>query len=110
MTVDRTSAMYERQPLPITNPQAFAAVKATIESAFSSGRVADFLKSLDRSRIRIRNWDAMLAAGKLGGNAAADYAKLSPGDQGQIREFYLENLEQVQPAVREKFFKVYSYF
>ncbi len=94
----------------INDAATFGVVKQAVEQAFSSGRVADFLKSLSADKIRSRDGDAMLAAGKLGKDAAAEYAKLSPGDQGQIRELYLASLEQVQPALRDKFFKVYAYY
>ena len=53
----------------------------------------------------------MLNGGKLGVNApAAEYKKLTDGDQGQIRGFYLASLEQVEPSLRDKYFKLYAYY
>jgi hypothetical protein len=52
----------------------------------------------------------VLNGGKLGVNAAAEYQKLTDGDQGQIREFYLASLEQVEPSLRDKYFKLYAYY
>jgi hypothetical protein len=51
----------------------------------------------------------VLESGKLGGDTAAEYGKLSDGDQGQIREFYLASLEQVDVPLRDKYFKLYAY-
>jgi hypothetical protein len=110
MTVDRSSAMYERQPMAIGDAAAFGNVKQSIENAFSSGRVAEFLKSLERGGLRIRDFEKVLGSGKLGAGTAAEYMRLPNGDQGQIREFYLASLEQVQPNLRDKFFKLYAYY
>ena len=52
----------------------------------------------------------MLKAGKLGANTQAEYDRLTDGDQGQIREFYLASLEQVEVPLRDKYFKLYAYY
>ena len=49
------STMYQQPVLPISDPQTFDAVKGAIEASFSSGHVAEFLKSLERSKLRIRS-------------------------------------------------------
>ena len=108
--VDRTTALYKRPPMDIVDAATFAEVKKTIESSFAPGNVETFLKLLERSGLRIRSFEAVLNGGKLGAGAAAQYAKLSNGDQGQIREFYLASLEQVDLALRDKFFKLYAYY
>ena len=104
------SAVYEKPVLSIADPQRFNAVKAAIESSFSSGRVADFFKSLVRTGLRVRDFEAVLAKGMLGAGAASEYELLGSSDQGQIREFYLASLEQVAPETRDKFFKLYAYY
>ena len=104
------STMYEQPELAISDPQIFGAVKAAVESAFSSGRVADFLKSLERSKLRIRDFETVLGKGALGAKTAAEYNQLDNSDQGQIRELYLASLEKVAPELREKFFKLYAYY
>jgi hypothetical protein len=104
------SSMYQQPVLPISDPQTFNAVRGAIEASFSSGRVADFLKSLERSKLRIRDFEEVLGKGILGDNTAAEYSRLGDGDQGQIRELYLARLEQVAPELREKFFKLYAYY
>jgi hypothetical protein len=102
--------MYEQAAIPVGDPQRFSAVKSAVETSFSSGRVKEFLKSLDRQKIRIREFEDVLIGGFLGPSAAADYSKLGNGDQGQIREFYLATLEKVAPELRSKFLKLYSYY
>jgi hypothetical protein len=102
--------MYEQPVLPIADPQDFGAVKAAIETAFSAGRVAEFLKSLDRLKLRIRDFEVVLKKGAFGPAAAAEYSRLGNSDQGQIRELYLASLEKVAPELRQKFFRLYAYY
>ena len=102
--------MYQQPVLSIADPQTFQAVKMAIESSFSAGRIADFLKSLEHAKLRIRDFEAVLGKGYLGANTAAEYNTLGNSDQGQIREFYLASLEHVAPDLRDKFFKLYAYY
>ena len=104
------STMYEQPVLPVADSRRFDAVKTSIESAFSTGRVVAFLKSLDRLKLRIRDFESVLNAGLIGPSAASDYNQLGDSDQGQIREFYLASLEQVEPSLRDKYFKLYAYY
>ena len=104
------SSMYQQPVLPISDPQTFGAVKSAIESSFASGKVADFLKSLERSKLRIRDFETVLGKGVLGKATTAEYSRLDNSDQGQIRELYLASLERVAPELRDKFFKLYAYY
>jgi hypothetical protein len=108
--VDRTTALYERVPMAIGDQSTFSEVRHAVEASFASSNVAAFLKSVQRNALRIRDFEAVLQAGKLGAQTAALYAKLANGDQGQIREFYLASLEQIDLALRDKFFKLYAYY
>ncbi len=108
--VDRTTALYERPAMDIVDLTTFQTVKQSIESAFSAGSVEKFLRSLESASLRIRDFEAVLQAGKLGAGTPAEYAKLGNGDQGQIREFYLASLEQVELGLRDKYFKLYAYY
>jgi hypothetical protein len=108
--VDRTTALYERVPMAIGDQSTFAAVRHAVESSFAATNVASFLKSVQRNALRIRDFEAILQSGKLGAQTAILYAKLTNGDQGQIREFYLASLEQIDLALRNKFFKLYAYY
>ncbi len=104
------STGYQQAVLEVADPQTFSTVRGAIEAAFSAPRVADFLKSIERVGLRVRAFEAVLKAGRLGSSIAAEYSKLGNADQGQIREFYLASLEKVAPDVRERFFKLYAYY
>jgi hypothetical protein len=102
--------MYEQATIAVENQQVFTTVKQAIDNSFSPAKVADFLRSLERSNLRIRDFEDILRGGKLGPEAAAAYNALGNGDQGMIREHYLSTLEKVDPALRGKFLKVYAYY
>jgi len=101
---------YQQALIPVADPQTFGAVRTAIETSFASAKVADFLKSLDRARLRIRDFEVVLGKGLLGQQAQGAYIKLGDGDQGMIRELYLAALEHVSPELRQKFFKLYAYY
>jgi hypothetical protein len=109
-TTNTTATTYEQPALPIADPKTYSAVRSTIEASFSTGRVPDFLKSLDRGGLRIRDFESVLGQGLLGVNTKSEYNRLDHGDQGQIREYYLASLERVAPELRQKFFKLYAYY
>ena len=102
--------MYQQATIPVSDPATFGAVQSAIDQSFSAGGVKDFLKSLDKSSLRIRDFEEVLNAGKLGPKTASSYAKLDDGDQGQIRELYLASLEKVPSDLRDKYFKLYAYY
>ena len=104
------SALHEQAVIPVADPQAFGAVKSVIETAFSPAKVDDFLKSIKRAGLRIRDFELVLRKGLLGATATGEYDRLGNGDQGQIREFYLASLEKVAPELRAKFSKLYAYY
>ena len=104
------STLKEQPVLPIADPVAFGAVKTAIETSISSGKVRDFLRSLERQGLRIREFEDVLGKGLLGPKTAGDYKRLPDGDQGQIREFYLASLEKVAPELRQQFFRLYAYY
>ena len=104
------STTYEKPEMIVADLPVFNAVKAAIESSFSSSKASEFFKSLSRAGLRVRDFEAVLKQGLLGSNTAAEYDRLGNGDQGQIREFYLASLEKVAPELREKFFKLYAYY
>ena len=104
------STLKEQPALPVTDPEAFGAVKAAIESAFSAGKVREFLGSLERRGVRIREFEEVLGKGLLGPKTAGEYKRLPDGDQGQIRELYLASLEKVAPELRQQFFRLYAYY
>jgi hypothetical protein len=104
------SALHQKPDLPVADPQAFSAVRQAIETSFAAARVKDFLKSIERAGLRIRDFESVLRKGILGAPTANEYSRLGNGDQGQIRELYLASLEKVAPEMRAKFFKLYAYY
>jgi hypothetical protein len=104
------TALREQGTIPVTNPENYDAVYAAIEAAFSAARVKDFLGSMLRAGLRIRDFELVLRTGILGAAIASEYDALGNGDQGLIREFYLASLEKVAPELRTKFFKLYAYY
>jgi hypothetical protein len=110
LSVSVRSEGYQQPVLPVADPRAFGAVRAAVETSFSEVKVAGFLKSLDRAKLRIRDFEIVLGKGMLGSNVQDEYTRLGNGDQGQIRELYLASLEHVAPELRQKYFKLYAYY
>ena len=107
-------AGFTQAGIRIENRQAFQELQARIDRAL--GPAAErFLKSLSARRIRIREFEALLAQGLL--QAAAQdasgardeelYRALTLSDQGQMREYYLTAIEQVPDELRSKFYTLY---
>ena len=107
---DRTRALYERPVVSVDDPVTFGEVKSSIDAHFADSGIENFLRALDRAALRVREFEGVVAAGKLGDATAAQYARLSPGDQGQVRELYLASLERVALPLRDRFFKLYAYY
>ena len=104
------SALHEQAVIPVADPKTFGAVRGAIEAAFSAAKVREFLRGIQRSGLRIRDFEDVLSKGLLGQGTEAEYGRLNNGDQGQIRELYLASLEKVTPELRGEFFKVYAYY
>ena len=102
--------MFEQAVLPVQDQKTFTEVQAALVKAFAPAAVVNFLRSVQRAKLRARQFEAVLAAGLLGPDASAKYAALSDSDRGQIREQYLSAIERVDPAIRAKFLKVYAYY
>jgi hypothetical protein len=108
---------FDQGALKIEKEREFGDLKAAVEKALAADRVAKFLKELDSRKIRVRNLDAVLAvnaidraAGEKAGTARSLYSALPVSDQAQVREFYLSKVEEVDPALRAKFHKLYQYY
>ena len=79
-----------------------------------------FLKRVESSGLRVRDVEAVLSKGllekvdqslaKSGNTAQQLYEVLTVSDQAQLREFYLSKIEEIEPALRAKFQKLYSYY
>ena len=109
-------AGFQQAGIGIENQQAFEELRSRIDRAL--GPAAErFLKSLSARRIRIREFEALVAQGLLQAavqeaSQARDeelYRALALSDQGQMREYYLTAIEQVPDELRHKFHAVYRY-
>jgi hypothetical protein len=104
---------FERAEIAIQSAE-FEKLKKVVSSALSES--ADkFLKSIEGNGLLVRQFEQILDKGLLnkavsGAEPAKDlYSKMPASDQGQMREFYLTRLEQVEPALRQKYKKIYRY-
>jgi hypothetical protein len=107
---------FEQATIGVVRQHEFGELESSIEQVLAPERIEKFLKVLNGRGIRVRDLDGVLAAnsidkvaGRKAGTASALYAALPVSDQAQIREFYLSKIEQVEPALRAKFHKVYQY-
>ncbi len=107
---------FEQATIKVVSEREFEELKRSIEQVFAADRIAKYLKSLAGRGIRARDVDAILvanvidsAAGSKAGTARSLYQSLPVSDQAQMREFYLSKIEEVEPALRAKFHKVYQY-
>ena len=104
----RHGTMFEQATIPIQDAATFAAVKQAIDHAFAPARVAGFLRNVAVTKLRVRQFEAVLAHGFLGPDAQKSYAALGDSDRGQIREHYLRQVERVAPEIRQKFYRLYA--
>jgi hypothetical protein len=102
--------MFQQAVLAVQDAKDFDQVHKALEAVFARQRVESFLNSVQKNKLRARQFEAILAAGLLGSETPAQYAKLGNSDRGQIREQYLRMVEKVEPAIRAKFLKVYAYY
>jgi hypothetical protein len=102
--------MYEQAVLPVQDQKTFAEVEKALQEAFAAANVAKFLRQLEKSRLRARQFEAILAHGFLGAKTPALYGALGDSDRGQVRETYLSLVEHVAPELRAKYLKVYAYY
>jgi hypothetical protein len=110
---------FEQATIKVENEKEFAELKRAIVVAFAPETVEKFLKRVASAGIRVRDFELVLAKavfeqmqGALanGRSAQALYSSLTMTDQGQMKEFYLSKLEEVDPELRAKFHKIYQYY
>jgi len=107
--------MFEQAVFAVENQQAFQQLSGKIDTALAANRADLFLASiagtkLAGKKLRIRQFQEILAAGLLGKDAPALYAELATGDQALIREKYLAAIEKVPADLRQRFLKLYAYY
>ena len=111
------TARFEQGVIKVEKEREIGDLKTAVEKAFAAERVTKFLKLLGGRGIRVRDFEAVFAgdaidraAGEKGGAARALYGSLPVSDQAQMRELYLSKIEEVDPALRLKFHKLYQYY
>jgi hypothetical protein len=102
--------MYQQATIAIENVPVYTTVAAAIQASFAPAAVEPFLRRVGQRRLRVRDFEGILAAGLLGSETEDAYRQLGNSDRGQIRELYLRSVEQVEPALRGKHRKVYAYY
>ena len=102
--------MFEKPVLGVEDGPSFDLVRSAVQAALSPSSAAKFLKRVDGQRMRVRDFEVVLAKGLLGQETIAAYGRLGDLDRGQIRELYLESIEHVTPELRAKYLKVYAYY
>jgi hypothetical protein len=102
------NTMFEQATIQVQNASTFAEVKHAIDDAFTPAQVPAFLRNVAGTKLRVRQFEAVLAHGYLGAQAQKSYAALGDADRGQIREHYLRQVERVAPEIRQKFFRLYA--
>ncbi|HLH09975.1 MAG TPA: hypothetical protein VKW78_22255 [Terriglobales bacterium] len=111
---------FEQAGIKIEKEAEFAALKQSLERLLSPVLIDKFYKKLDKSNVRVREFEAVLSKrlmeqvdqelAKSGKSAQALYDALTMTDKAQMREFYLTKIEEVNPEVRARFQKIYRYY
>jgi len=102
--------MFDQALYPVQNEQEFQQVSSRIDAALASNRADLFLSSVAAKKLRVRQFEQVLALGLLGAEAEGLYKALPTGDQALIREKYLAGIEKVPADLRRRFLKVYAYY
>jgi hypothetical protein len=108
---------FQQAGIKVEREREFRELRGAIERAFSAGNAERFLKQLNGAGLKAREFERVLERRvfeKLdpelkasGATAQQLWENLSVSDQAQVREFYLERIEQVSDELREKYRKVF---
>jgi hypothetical protein len=111
---------FQQAPIPVRKTEDFEQLKAAIERIFGVTTVARFYSRLESKCVGAREFEKIVNSGLLelvdatlarsGKTARELWESLELSDQALMREFYLERIEQVDPAVRNKYRAVYRYY
>ena len=102
--------MFEQAIIPVQDKERFGEVSAVLENVFAAGNVASFLRKVQSSGLRVREFESILSRGLIGVGTPALYGALGNSDRGMVRERYLDLVERVAPELRAKYLKVYAYY
>ncbi|HVZ83918.1 MAG TPA: hypothetical protein VG893_09600 [Terracidiphilus sp.] len=102
--------MFEQAAIAVQDEKGYAKLHSLLDAAFDAREVDVLLSRAQRSKVRIRDFEAMLKKGYLGKEAPALYKALPVSDQALTRERYLRLVERVPQDLRERYFKAYAYY
>ena len=102
--------MFEQAVFPVQQEAEFQQLQGRIAGAFSASRVDLFLAGVKAGKLRVRQFEQILAAGLLGEDGSQLYASLAVSDQALIRERYLAQVERVSTELRARFAGIYAYY
>ncbi len=102
--------MFEQATIAVQDEQGYNQLHALIDAAFDARDVEVFLNRVQRSGLRVRNYDSVLKRGYLGKDAVRLYQALPLSDQALTRERYLKLVEAVPNELRQRYYKVYAYY
>ena len=110
---------YQQAQIPVQKTEEFEQLHSAIERIFASA-VEKFYAKLESKGIAVRDLATVLDKGILEKvdtvlaqqkRAARQlYEELALSDQALMREYYLERIEQVDPAIRYKYRSIYRYY
>jgi hypothetical protein len=108
---------FQQATIKVENEAVFSELRDAIDRVFTAPPVEKFLRELKKKDVGVRDFEAVLAGGfiergdavlaKAGKTGRGLWESLPLSDQGQVREFYLVRLEQVDVKLRAKFATVY---
>ena len=111
---------FEQAGIAIERPEQFATLRSSVERVFVAANVEKFLKKLVSNSVNVRDFEIVLQKKLLeqvdstlassGTTAVALWGQLTVADQGQMREFYLTRLEDIELGLRQKYNKIYRYY
>jgi hypothetical protein len=110
-----SEAGFKQAPMAVQNAEAFTALKHLVDAVLAALTVEVFLKKVAKAGLGIRQFERVLERrlfdqGKTERSAWAMYQSLSSSDQGQIREHYLTQVEEVDSRLRTKYQTIYRYW
>jgi hypothetical protein len=111
---------FEQAGIAIERPDQFGALRTSVERVFTKPNVEKFLKKLVSNSVNVRDFETVLQKRLLeqvdttlvssGTTAQSLWEQLTVADQGQMREFYLTRLEELELGLRKKYNKIYRYY
>ena len=109
-----SEAGFQQAPIAVQNAESFEALKQLIDEALRADAVESFLEKVAKADVPVRRFERVLErrileGKKTGPSAWALYQALTISDQGQMREYYLTKVEEIESSLRAKYQNVYRY-